>query len=373
MRNKRLDVLRCVAVVTVLLHHSGISPFFTRAGWTGVDLFFVLSGFLISGLLFSEYKKRHAISLKRFFIRRGLKIYPAFYIFLLLTGIAAQLVFHTHPTLAQYLHELFFLMDYKQGIWDHTWTLAVEEQFYIFLPIFLLIILRFSDKRENPFRVIPFAALAIALFCVISRAASIYIGPPNFQVAYIAFHNRADSLFFGVLVGYLYHFRSPILENLMRSTRNCVAIAVVSAMLLSFAYFYDRDSKVFATVGYSLIYLGFTGILLLSLYVHGLFAGKLARLIELVGSAAAFVGVYSYSIYLWHGPVDAWLPGLMRRTLGFPTGKSGRFVVYFLGSLGIGVLMSKLVEYPILRLRDRIFPDSNIVPVAAQVGIRNDC
>jgi peptidoglycan/LPS O-acetylase OafA/YrhL len=371
MRNKRLDVLRCVAVVTVLLHHSGIWPFFTRIGWTGVDLFFVLSGFLISGLLFSEYKKRHVISLKRFFIRRGLKIYPAFYVFLLLTGIVELLVFHAHP-LGQYLHEIFFLMDYKQGFWDHTWTLAVEEQFYIFLPIFLLVILRFSPKRENPFRIIPWAALSIALFCVTSRAASIYIGKPNFQLAYIAFHNRMDALFFGVLIGYLYHFRPAILEKLMRPARNRIVMAAISAVLLSFAYFYDRDDKFFATFGYSFIYLGFTGVLLLSLYVHGLFSGKLARLAELAGSAAAFVGMYSYSIYLWHGPVGAWLPGLVRRTTGFPTGRSGRFVVYFVGSLVIGTVMSKLVEYPILRLRDRIFPDSNIVPVAAEVGTARD-
>jgi peptidoglycan/LPS O-acetylase OafA/YrhL len=124
MRNKRLDILRCVAVVMVILVHSGESRFFSRVGWTGVDLFFVLSGFLISGLLFSEYKKRHAINYKRFFIRRGLKIYPAFYTFLLITGIAGQLVFHTHPTFVQYLHEVFFIMNYRQRFWDHTWTLA---------------------------------------------------------------------------------------------------------------------------------------------------------------------------------------------------------------------------------------------------------
>ena len=77
-------------------------------GWIGVDLFFVLSGFLISGLLFSEYKKRGAISFKTFFIRRGFKIYPAFYVFLLLTGLLAYLVFHTHATLAHYLFTISF-------------------------------------------------------------------------------------------------------------------------------------------------------------------------------------------------------------------------------------------------------------------------
>src|ERR1700739_3813791 len=162
MRNKRLDILRCVAVITVILHHSGEFSFFTRVGWTGVDLFFVLSGFLISGLLFSEYKRYHSINFKRFFIRRGLKIYPAFYTFLLLTGITGALVFHSHPTGRQYLHEIFFVMNYAHGIWDHTWSLAVEEHFYIFLPIFLFILAKLSSNRENPFRSIPLPAAVIA-------------------------------------------------------------------------------------------------------------------------------------------------------------------------------------------------------------------
>src|SRR2546429_9016629 len=122
MRNKRLDILRCIAVITVIFHHSGESSFFTRVGWTGVDLFFVLSGFLISGLLFSEYKTQNSISFKRFFIRRGLKIYPAFYLFLFLTGILSRVVFHTHLLVPHYLHEVFFVQNYWQGVWDHTWT-----------------------------------------------------------------------------------------------------------------------------------------------------------------------------------------------------------------------------------------------------------
>src|SRR6266436_3874649 len=118
MRNKRLDVLRCIAVFSVMILHGNIWPFFGNIGWVGVDLFFVLSGFLISGLLFSEYKTRNSISFKRFFIRRGLKIYPAFYLFLLLTGITGELVFRSHPKSVQYLHEIFFVMNYEHGVWD---------------------------------------------------------------------------------------------------------------------------------------------------------------------------------------------------------------------------------------------------------------
>lgn len=369
MRNKRLDILRCVAVVTVILHHSGDSTFFTRVGWIGVDLFFVLSGFLISGLLFSEYKRRHAISFKRFFIRRALKIYPAFYTFLFVTGVAGEIVFRTHATVARYLHEIAFVMNYESGVWDHTWTLAVEEHFYVFLPIFLLVLGRFSSNREKPFHLVPWSALAISSLCLVFRTVSVCVGTPNFHMAYTASHERMDALFFGVLIGYLYHFRPTILDELMRPMSNRAAMAAASAVLLSFAYFYDRDSRFLATFGYSFIYLGFAGVLLLSLYVRGIFSGKLARLTELAGSAAAYVGMYSYSIYLWHGPAGAWLPGLFRRILGFPTGRYGRFAVYFAGSVVIGIVMSKLVEYPILRLRDRLLPAADIVPVAAQVGI----
>src|SRR5438477_10775385 len=115
MRNKRLDVLRCVAVVLVMMHHGHISPFFTKVGWAGVDVFFVLRGFLISGLLFSEYQKRGSIGFKRFFIRRGLKIYPAFYAFTLLTTLTSYAVWRNVSTPARYLHETLFVQNYWQG------------------------------------------------------------------------------------------------------------------------------------------------------------------------------------------------------------------------------------------------------------------
>ncbi|HXN21361.1 MAG TPA: acyltransferase [Candidatus Dormibacteraeota bacterium] len=369
MRNKRLDILRCIAVVLVMIHHSGMWTFFTRVGWLGVDLFFVLSGFLISGLLFSEYKRRTTISLKRFFIRRGLKIYPAFYVFLLLTGIISYAAFRTASTPARYVHEVLFVMNYEQGVWDHTWTLAIEEHFYIFLPIFLLILVHFSSRRENPFRVVPWASAVIAVMCVAFRAVSAYVGALNFHMTYAASHERMDSLFFGVLLGYLYHFRPIVLERLMVPAKNRAVIAVVSAMLLSFAYFYSRGDKFFATVGYSFIYLGLGGVLLLSLYVHGALPGQLARVAARIGNSLAYVGMYSYSIYLWHGPCAAWLPGFVRRVVHSPTGRYGRFGVYFAGSIVVGIAMSKLIEYPILRLRDRFFPAAQAVPVSPEAAI----
>src|SRR6267142_564411 len=325
MRNKRLDILRCVAVFLVMFDHGGIWPAVTHNGWIGVDLFFVLSGFLISGLLFSEYKTRSSISFKRFFIRRGLKIYPAFYLFLVLTGVLSRIVFRILPPTPHYLHEVFFVQNYWHGVWDRTWTLAVEEHFYIFLPVLLLLLVRLSPNRQDPFRALPWTFVVIAVLCIVFRAASVYLGVPNYHTAYTASHDRMDSLFFVALLGYLYHFL-------------------------------PRDGRFFSAFGFTCLYLGFGGVLLLSLYVKGILQGKIARCFEIVGTAAASVGMYSYSIYRWHGPAGSWFPGLVRRVLHVSLGPYERFVTYMIGSLAIGITMSKIIEYPILRLRDRIFP-----------------
>jgi len=368
MRNKSLDILRCIAVALVMMCHANISPFFTRIGWVGVDLFFVLSGFLISGLLFGEWQRRHSIDFRKFLTRRGLKIYPAFYIYLLLTAITSHFWFHAVSTSNRYLHEVFFVQNYEPGVWDHTWSLAVEEHFYIFLPIFLLVLVRFSASREDPFRVLPWAFPAIATMCIAFRAVSIYAGTPNFHMVYTATHERMDSLFFGVLLGYLHHFRPALLGKLLQPIQNRLAIAAASAGLLSFAYFLPRENRFFAIFGYSFVYVGFGGVLLLGLLVRDVLPGNISGIASRVGSVFAFVGMYSYSIYLWHGPCEAWLPGLIRRTTGFPTGQVGRFTVYFAGSLIIGITLSRLIEYPVLRLRDKLFPDSrNAYPVNPSV------
>jgi peptidoglycan/LPS O-acetylase OafA/YrhL len=371
MRNKRLDILRFVAVLVVIIHHSPISHFFSVWGWVGVDLFFVLSGFLISGLLFSEYKKRKAISFKRFFIRRGLKIYPAFYVFLLLTGVAGYFVFHSAAPATQYLQDFFFVMNYSHGVWDHTWSLGVEEHFYIFLPIFFLLLVRYSSRKDDPFHVLPRACLGVGATCILLRAITVFAGPHNYNMVYLETQYRMDALFFGVFLGYLFHFRPHVLERLMQPRANQIVIAICSAVLLSSPYFISQNVWYFGTFGYTCTYLGCAGVFLLGLYVRGLLPAAIAGAAGRLGSVFAYFGMFSYSIYLWHGPAGAWFPGLVRRAINFPTGVYSRFAVYLAGSLVIGVVMSKLVEYPILHLRDRLFPAVQGVPTGSSADIQS--
>jgi peptidoglycan/LPS O-acetylase OafA/YrhL len=327
-------------------------------GWVGVALFFVLSGFLISGLLYSEYQKRGAISFQRFFIRRGLKIYPAFYVMLLVT-FGAQLVLKDIRPPGAYLREIFFVQSYAYGIWAHTWSLAVEEHFYILLPIFLLLVIRFSPNRQDPFRVIPLTFVFIATICLLFRTSMIYLMPAAVfrnQMVMNPTHDRMDALFFGVFLGYLHHFRPEIFEQLFRPIRNRITIGVLTASLLSCPFFFTRESHFLLTFGLSFLYLGFGGLLLLSLHVRDVLPARLAALAGQLGTACAFVGVYSYSIYLWHVPFGSYAPGLVRRALHIRMAGMETFAFTILGGIALGILMARIIEFPIIRLRDRFFP-----------------
>jgi len=347
MRNQKLDILRCVAVLLVMLCHSGprsdgLFPIFRKVGWTGVDLFFVLSGFLISGLLFVEWRRDGRIQVGRFLIRRGFKIYPSFYVFLVVAGLAAHFFARNMTsTVVEYLHEIFFVQNYFSGVWGHTWSLAVEEHFYLLLPIFLV---------TFGVRAVPRAFPIIAVISIVSRGLFLLLPQKNVFLgdSYGATNSRMDALFFGVLLGYLHHFHGVWWESFV--VRWKLAIASISALFLSVALFWPRETVSFAIFGYTLIYLGYGGVLVLCLYVWR----KVPRLLGPV----AFLGVYSYSIYLWHVPVSFWGPTVVSRVFRVSLNPYEAFPTYFILAFAVGVTMARLVEFPMLRLRERLIPSS---------------
>lgn len=162
-RNRQLDVLRGTAILLVLGRHLpegttpirgfivGILSLWYRIGWSGVDLFFVLSGFLVSGLLFREYRAEGHVRPGRFYLRRGLRIWPAFY---LMIAVSLLLLWRT-TRLSQVLIEVFFVQSYfsKGCLWMHTWTLAVEEHFYLALGALTYFLAK--SKSPDPFRILP--------------------------------------------------------------------------------------------------------------------------------------------------------------------------------------------------------------------------
>jgi len=362
VRLKRLDILRCIAVLLVLQSHSELPSGLTLAGYVGVNLFFVLSGYLISGLLFAEYKQRQTINFGRFFIRRSLKIYPSYYVLVLVT-ILYHLLYHQVVPLYRYIGEIFYIQNYIGSLWGPEWSLAVEEHFYILLPLFLLVLTRWSTRRENPFQTVPWAFLFTAVACLafrvasVSRLSDLQLQEWNmYGKVYVPTQNRLDGLFLGVLLGYLHHFRGDILRKLFDSTGKILTAALLAVLLLAPAYLVPQRNKLMVTVGLTAIDWGFAIVLMLSLRVRGILPALLAKPCAKLGDSLATIGMYSYPIYLWHDPVRTWVFALLPKFLDHAIGPQLHFFLYLSATIVVGVTFSRLVEYPILKLRDRFLP-----------------
>jgi peptidoglycan/LPS O-acetylase OafA/YrhL len=363
-----LDVLRAAAVVLVLLHHAwpwlnslpvpralGVALY--RGGWIGVDLFFVLSGYLVAGLLFREHQRHGSLRVGRFYWRRGLKIYPAFYVFLLTTVVVRFVQEGSVPRGTW--SEAFFLQSYLGSIWGHTWSLAIEEHFYLALPLLLLVLSRRRVRDEDPFSAIPRLCLAVGIVVLALRLGTATSGPYHPLRHHYATHLRIDSLVFGVLLSYLHHYRREAFEGLC--TRYGWAMLVGGVWLVIPAFLFPSKNPFIHTLGFTQLYVG-CGMVLSALVVRGLPENPVTR-------SLAFFGRHSYSIYLWHTVVRWWGVPWLEGALGTPMADGWRLAFYLAGSLALGVGLSQLIEIPVLRVRDRLFPSRSpaaSVPLAGR-------
>ena len=334
-RKQSLDVLRGIAVLMVIAsHYSLVLPrrsFLLETGWVGVDLFFVLSGFLISGLLFSEVKASGTINVKRFLIRRGFKIYPAFYALIGLTAVVALAQSRKLPPTL--LGEAVFLQNYLPSFWPHTWSLAVEEHFYLSLPLLLLFLVRLGKGKANPFRLIPSISICLAVLCLYMRIVAFRHGAEWAKVA-LPTHLRMDALFAGVTLGYYAQFDQQAFRDAGKSWVLIVGIVFTSTL----PFLPDVPRLTFAYVAFCFIVAWAVN--------QPESSNRLARLL-------AWIGYYSYSIYLWHVVSMLALEHMPPRWYRFPA--------YAILAIVFGVLMAELIELPVLHMRERYFPSrSNI-------------
>ncbi len=191
-----LDGLRALAVVAVVLTH--VAPASFPGGWVGVDLFFVLSGYLITRLLCAEIGRDGRIRYARFYIKRVLRLAPAF-VCLLLAATAAALVSSDKPgNLEAVAMAAVYLMNWNaafgwvpQGYLSHTWSLAAEEQFYLLWPVLLMLVIR---RR-------PIAWIAAALALAIAWRMVLIAGGAGLERIYHGFDTHADPLLIGCALG----------------------------------------------------------------------------------------------------------------------------------------------------------------------------
>ncbi len=333
MRLISLDVLRAVAIFLVIGFHADWDAVSIQCapwkigGWVGVDLFFVLSGFLISQLLFNEIKKTKTIRVPRFLLRRFWKIYPPLFVLLVFSWFFQLYLLKWNVPLTALISELVLLTNYATPMWGYTWSIAVEEHFYLTLPLVLFLM------RNNLSRV-PGIAVTIAVVALILRTLT------PWPTAYFSTHTRADGLMFGVLLGYWYSFHKEQFAQVAMRYRAWLWAGGI--LLLAPVFVWEHhDHRWMQTIGFTIQSLA------CAMIVAAAVASEWKP--RRVTNVLAKVGSYSYSIYLWH--MICWH---LANLLSSHVAPDARLAFYFASSIGVGMLMSWLIEQPCLRLRDRV-------------------
>ena len=362
-----LDILRAVALLLVMFRHAGfldrhsIHPWvdwLTDAlmcgGWIGVDLFFVLSGFLVSGLLMREYQRKGNVRAGRFLFRRGMKIYPAMALFLLVTAVVYRLN-EGHWQVKELIVQALFIQNYTPGTYIHLWSLAVEEHAYLIIAAAFAFCVWRSAKRggsnPNPFTWVPWAVGLYALAALLMRLWVSSVDRPYFSSYVHVFptHLRLDSLFFGVLIAYMYHFKSELFANWCHRLRVPMLVCGLALLIPPF-FMVLRQERLIYTFGFSANYLG--GGMLLCVCL------TLKRPTSKVAAFFAAIGRHSYGIYLWHMAVNAMILYPIAEMVG---GEALWWLMpsYFVLSIVMGVGLTILVEIPALKWRDRVSPSDS--------------
>ncbi|MXV17438.1 acyltransferase family protein [Hufsiella ginkgonis] len=367
-----LDGVRGLAVLIIMVYHFKfverssslyIDKLYNRVlelGWISVDLFFVLSGFLITGILLDKKKTRYFFT--SFYYRRALRIFPLYYLFLfMMFGIVFPfLIHHADPfeaekvRYAQSLNGWFwiYLANVKQAIAGrfvlagvgHLWSLAIEEQFYMMWPVLVYFTTKTSLRNIS---------IGLIIFSLVTRLYLKFVAGWGIDAIFLFTPARLDTLSFGCLAAIAVRSEVKINYRLM----NYVFYLLVGVAVVFYAVHglkYSDAEKPTFMLSYTLSGMMF-GVLILMLqssypvFYRGLFVNKFLL----------FLGKYSYALYMFH-PIIRFV---MAKLLGKPVMVHGSEVPWIIGftliCIAISIIISQiswhLYEKQFLKLKDRFF------------------
>jgi len=253
--------------------------------------------------------------------------------------------------------ELMFLQNYVGTIWGHTWSLAVEEHFYLGIAALVAIVAAYRPKHR--FEMIPAVFLGVATTCLLLRVSNLYFYPTFSHYPYLFWtHVRIDSLFSGVFLSYLYHFHN--LQQRTAGIRSPTLIGI-GVLLLSPAFVFDLIQYKWVSVfGVVMFYVG-SAFLVLS-------ATRMRRSDSRLLTALGTLGAASYSIYLWHMPINTWGITALRKISGVD-GLVSYLFAYIVGACVFGWFMNRLTERPVLKCRDYLFPSAANASIAGPLEV----
>jgi peptidoglycan/LPS O-acetylase OafA/YrhL len=357
---RALDGIRAFAILGVLAVHAGVPGF--ESGWLGVDLFFALSGFLITTLLLNEWSSTGTVMLKNFWVRRFLRLMPAYYLYVI--GITLAIwclpwsVLSTNGswTPLRYTGALWlYLMNYPPmgGIWNgqittvHLWSLAVEEQYYVFWPVFLLLLLK------HPKLLVP---ASWGLFAAVLAYFTLFA---NDEQRSALLYTRGISLFLASAVAISAH-RSRAATKWHEFTGGRANAFLTASLLVSVPAF----------VAASLHLLTEQQIRLLLPVLIPIYVGAIARLwhgsvdgawqFVLTHPVLVYLGKVSYGIYLYHEVTRVftwWLTEPLLRGLPRFLAYGTRLALYITLSVAIAAASFRFYERRFLALKNRFRAD----------------
>jgi len=224
-RQPSLDLLRVLAIIIVVIYHAGIMGFplpgrVHRWGWIGVDLFFVLSGYLIGGQLLAEFARNNRLNLPRFYARRALRILPAY--FVILAIYFSLPLWREYPDMAQPFWKFLFSVQnialHGGTAFSHAWSLAVEDQFYFALPFILLVVFWRSRVAVILSFLILLGGILLRALLASQSATDTGVSFRGFQAwIYYPTWTRLDPLVFGVMIAAVEKFRPRLWQGLTNS------------------------------------------------------------------------------------------------------------------------------------------------------------
>jgi len=352
-----LDGTRGLAILLVMGNHLpfGQHRSLLPGGFVGVDLFFALSGFLITTLLVQEFDRTGSIRLGRFYLRRALRLGPALIAMLIAIGLSGFLIYD--PGRAReigfdalialsYISNWYRIFSPNQlGLFAHTWSLSVEEQFYLLWPLILVLLLRRSTRRRS---IIFMAAAATLLSWLVNVYLALHLAQWH-RYIHLCFglDSRGGALMIGCILGII--LSSGLLNESARKIlqKQLVILAPLSLVLLvAYAIFSGSIGRAFFYFGFAVVSL-LAGILILDVQISP--ASRFKQLMRM--KWLVWVGSVSYGLYLWHWPIFF---GMSR------FGCSGWTVLFIGGPLTfLFVLISYYrLEKPVLELKKRFTSDN---------------
>ena len=363
--NGALDGLRGVAVLLVLMRHSfelvpgGFGPQwlddFLGGGYFGVDIFFVLSGFLITSLLLDERESSGAVGMRSFYGRRALRLMPALVVMLGVVSIVLLFNGETRSSLWPTVRSSLFYYQNWHSVWDpdnlagqwfgHLWSLSIEEQFYFVWPVVFLVLVALTKKH-----VVRVAVLALGVLWVVWYRLQVWNAGDGWAFLMVRTDTRADALLIGCLVAFLYQWQ-VVRTRAVQVIGWCGAVVVFATVALT-----SPPDEYLYVGGLTVGALG-VGCVVWAI-AEGSWQG--ARFFTL--KPLRIVGKVSYGLYLWHFPIFGFVA---QHSASMNSGV--RLVIALVASALFTALSWYVVERPALRLKDKWFARSQEVMPAVEM------